>query len=70
MLINSYFKEFLEEKIGFREIKWNEMIVFGNLIYYYLLCVNLYSPSHFSEQIKVFLEAKIGEIGLYFASVF
>ena len=34
MQINSYFKEFLEEKIGFREIKWNEMIVFGNLIYY------------------------------------
>ena len=43
MLINSYFKEFLEEKIGFREIKLNKMIVFGNLIYYYLLCVNLYS---------------------------
>ena len=41
MLINSYFKKFLEEKIGFRKIKSKEMIVFGSLIYHYLVCVHL-----------------------------
>ena len=29
-------------KIGFREIKASKMIFFGSLIYYYLVCVDLY----------------------------
>ena len=35
------FQGILEEKIVFRKIKWDEMIVFGSLIYYYLVYVNI-----------------------------
>ena len=37
------FQGVFEGKTGFREVKRNKMIVFGSLIYYYLVYVNLYS---------------------------